>query len=427
MSNLLSSITTDREDILLQDYENPTGSVLQTKFQTLLENDIAINNYFKDIVDIWQCKWYIDDTKPGYNAGDYFWLNIYPMKNFIKAYHDRIKFYVDQVAAKPLPEYSEEHYDEYYSAITGYVDGQNQKPKPKLYDIGDSTKRIQLAVSLVDNNKEPIPEQDNAYWKKFFVNEDWMIEKIENYIDKIIDNKLSAHVNNYHLSGKISLNQLPYSNYMKIDFSNQDAGKMNTVTEYFRKPLYLSGDNTKNTAEYMAYRVWSNGQLEHFGTICTNDERFNKGNTIVIPLNWELADGTTILEKRLVGSKNDYLSVDEVNSKTSYDESANDKIDIIVENKKYINSFGSVIAPFFASSNYNIVITPVQGTVTNDLISNSNKTNENYNSLSSTNVNQNYFTNEINIDKTNRTEIVINNTGRAVPKYISYYAIGKMF
>lgn len=425
MASIVDSLNKDPEEMFLQDYESPVGRDLHAKFNLFLENDKKVYNYFKSVPGIWECRWFNDKNQPGYDAGEFFWLNIYPIKEFIGTFHTRIKEYIDIVASRPMPTYdnTQETFDIYYNALTGYTEANHPEPYQRLFDIGDNTKRIQLAVSLYDNNKEPM--DNTEYWKKFFVNEEWMLKELSTTIDKAVEQAIEDHIKYYHLNG-MTKKTANVDRFMNLDYDNAlSSNTITTVKQYLRKPYYLSNDVEKNTATYCAYREWTNGTLEHFGTICTDDKRFNDGNYITIPLDWNIIDSNTpaLTQKELANGMNNVLSVNEANEDHVIGPQ-DDALNLIIENPNYRDANFSQIAPRFKTGSYFITITPVQGEVDNNLEDRAESNVGGYVSVQSSQSNQNFFSTEIDWTKTTSSKIVIKNTGRNIPKYISYYANG---
>ena len=159
--------------LLSSDDLNADGK-LKNIFRYLLENDLKIRNEFVNVIGLWECLWYNDDSIPGYSKGDFFWLNTQNVNEFLANYSTKIKNYADKCTKfkVDLPEFSSADpkiVEQYYNMLTGYVGEGMTAPASALYEIGDLSEPIQLRISLIDNNKFPI--HDDRYWRSFFVSD----------------------------------------------------------------------------------------------------------------------------------------------------------------------------------------------------------------------------------------------------------------
>ena len=434
----LSSIFMDSTDSL-------GSEILNKKFRFLLDNDLIINESFANGIGIWQCTWYYDSSLRGYSIGDAVWLNTEDPLDFVKSHAATIKNYTDLNSSiiNKLPDFDENNSEiisKYLAALSGYTDpnlGRNIV-LPPIFDIGDFTKPIQIAISLKNNNKSLI--SDSSSWKKLFVDTDENEEEIR----KTIDNKeayvLSAHLSNYHLLGHEAAAEKLLTNYMDApsinyvytglpsnyyynysETRNKPIYGADYVTYSIRKPYVLSGI----VSQYQACRYWKSGMLEHFGTIATDNEFFFSGDKkdFVIPFNWQIADDDS--EAKVFDSgelaKNSSTLLSALESYLHMIAPKDNLINVMYE-KKNVLVHGLNSAVPFKTADYSITIHPIYQTQTG--LDNSylpinygeNEVDQNWNA--------NYLTNELLNRKSNNYASMRMGT-RVLPPYISYYAVGK--
>lgn len=419
--------------------------IINKKFRTLLGNDRVINELFSNSIGIWECTWYYDSSIKGYNIGDAVWLNTEDADDFIKTHYEAIKHYTDlnsQILNK-LPEFDLRDaniVNQYKAAMSGYTDINLGKDVvlPPIFDIGEFSKPIQIAISLRNNNKGRL--NDPSSWKTLFVNSD----EDEARIRKIIDDKealtLEKHLLNYHLSGHESSVQAKLSDYLDIPqntlyyttfpLSWQSRYSENSpspiygtdyVKYFIRKPYVLSG----KVSQYQCVRYWNSGMMEHFGTIATDNELFlqDNGNTLRIPFNWDIANdesGAKAYESgELAKSLTELLSAAETLSNMI---PPKDNLINVLYEKDSVMVNNSKQAKPFKDANYNITIHPIYQTQYG--------LEDNYIPIAYGEDpfvqywNSNYLTNEV-WSRKNRSYFTMKAKTRVLPPYISYYAVGK--
>lgn len=436
------NLATTELSTIFMSVDDPLGSeTLSKKFRILLENDKIINQLFSNSIGIWQCSWYYDSSVRGYNLGDAVWINTEDINTFVKSRAEIIKTYTDlnsQVLTK-LPDFDEKDDDvveKYKNAMSGYTDVNLGKDVvlPPIFDIGDFSKPIQLAISLKNNNKGLL--SDDLSWKKLFVNSDEDEENIRHIIDSKEEKTLTEHLLNYHLSGKEDAVRAKLSDYLdsQDNFNytnlsnewysryNENSSKPNYGVDYvlysIRKPIVSNGA----VSQYQGVRYWKSGMIEHFGTIATgNSMFFNKDtNEIVIPFDWKIIDsesGAKVYESGELGSSfNTIISANETDSnmvppKDNY-------INVMFE-KSSITIHSSDRAYNFKNNNYKISITAVY--------QDQSGISENYIPISYGEEDfvqkwhSNYLSDEAKYAK---NHFSFKAGTRVVPPYISYYAIG---
>ena len=418
------------------------GRPMGTIFYRLVENDRYIADNFTNVIGIWQCNWYYDNTERGYPKGHLCWLNTEEPMNFLKKNHDIIQEYTDLRSSiiNKLPDFDatdSDIVDQYYSAMTGYVDPTVgiTKPLEPIFDIGDYEKVPQLVVSLKDNNKDSTSVLSS--WKRLFIDEEDGVSTIYGMVDSFLDEVLSTHMVEYHLSGKEAETSAILSNYLDelkektsicdlsnffyMDFNSRKPKKsgIDYVLDYVRKPYKLSG----TVSEYQAMRVWHSGIVEHFGTISKNDPAFILSDYLVIPFDWKfVGNGAKAYEYGGISEiLKGMLSVVET------DDSNVSPIDNIV-NATYSNNdysiSGHTAAIPFSNTDYSIVVSPTY--------QNLSGINENFpiamfgSDAADTKWNNNYILNVVDSKLKTKTFCAISIADtRLVAPYISYYAVGR--
>ena len=440
MANNLA--VTELSSIFMNQSEALGSDNLNKKFGALLQNDRIINNLFSNAIGTWQCLWYYDSNMKGYSIGDAVWLNAEEPLEFLKTHYGLIKQYTDlnpQILNK-LPDFDDKNaavISAYQCAMSGYTDSNLGKDivLPPIFDIGDFSKPIQLAVSLKNNNKDLL--SDSKSWKKVFVNEDKDEANIRKLLSTFYDRSLNEHLVNYHLSGHEEQVQAKLSNYLDVPEETYDYVSFpdawqkqyseNAVKEYgldratffIRKPYSISG----TVSQYQAVRYWKSGLIEHFGTIDTRNVLFRSedGKKLLIPFDWKFLNfgGTQayrkdFLSERLYG----ILTANETeeNSVPPIDNRIN-----VTYKQSHVEVESLDHAIPFKNNEYNVSISPVWQTVggiSEDYIGQNYGTEELVQQW-----NSNYLTNEILSRNTNYLEIRLGT--RVISPYLSYYAIGK--
>ena len=413
------------------------------KFQSLLQNDRMINTLFVNSIGIWQCNWYYDSSVKGYSIGDAVWLNTEEPETFVQTHHTLIKQYTDlnsQILNK-LPEWNARNnsvISSYLAAMSGYTDENLGKDVvlPPIYEIGDFSKPIQIAVSLKNNNKDLVSNVNS--WKKLFVNSDADGEKIASIVRKHETEKISAHLINYHLSGKeddvlrilsdfiddypekVDYNKLSSSLYLTYDEHMKKTYGVDYVTYSIRKPIVYNGI----ISQYQSARYWHSGMLEHFGVIATDNEMFKSddGGFLIVPFDWKIANdsqsGAKAYERGELANLLDVLSVMETNDslippKDNMVNVVYEKENVLINNSQYVS--------FFANANYTVIVSPIYQT--QDGLENNYIPIEFVSEAFNQNWNSNYLTNEVALR--NKHYFAMKLGTRVLPPYIAYHAVGK--
>ena len=438
--------TTELSTIFLTADDPLSQEPMNKKFRLLLENDKIINQLFSNAIGIWECFWYYDSSIKGYSIGDAVWLNTEDPNEFVKLHADAIRQYTrlnSQILDK-LPEFDSRDdaiVNQYKAAMSGYTDislGQGVK-LPPIFDIGDFSKPIQLAISLKNNNKALL--SDSTAWKTLFVDSESDSDRIRSIISKKEAYVLDKHLKDYHFAGNESSVQAKLSNYIDVPLNtlysyttfpsswqskyNESNAKPSHGMDYvlfsIRKPYMSSGA----ISQYQAMRYWNSGLLEHFGTISTKDPLFvsSDGKTITIPFNWLIANdnsGAKVYEAgELAKSIDELLSATETSSNVVPPQ---DNLINVLYTKSSVNVGGSTRAKPFADGNYNVTV--------NAIYQDQNGLEDSYipatygDSGIVQNWNSNYLTNEV-LNRKNRQSFTMKAETRVLPPYISYYAVGK--
>ena len=387
--------------LLSSDDLNMDGK-LQTIFHYLLDNDLQIKHEFENVIGLWECKWYNNDSIPGYNKGDFFWLNTQNVSQFIANYALRIKKYADEHIGSniKLEEFSASDpsiFAEYYNVLTGY-----NGVESALYEIGNIEDPIQLRVSLIDNNKYSI--HDDRYWKSFFVDTQEDIDNIYNIIDERVKANFDEHLSTYHfegntnftrelsaLSGEIlsstmdisaSFKELPESMYMhyNTDAPGLDQTGLDYVLAYVSRP-YPESLSSSIVAEHQSFRLWRSGVLEHYGLI--SPKRFivdplEDAPIVRIPFNWTFIDergkgGAYALRKGALAKSDNVIEIDESDDSQGIIIGDLPNVIDIWYQDQHPESAGLLKAPTFSSKTYNFSLTPILqsiGGVESDYLSN---------------------------------------------------------
>lgn len=436
---------TELSDIFMSSNDPLDQDPMNRRFDVLRKNDILINNLFSNSIGIWECSWYYDSSIKGYSIGDAVWINTEDPDEFVKSRAVLIKHYTDfnsQILNK-LPDFDPKDdtiVNQYKDAMSGYTDvnlGKNVV-LPPIFDIGDFSKPIQIAISLKNNNKGLLTDQKS--WKKLFVDSDEDEKKIRKIIDEKENFTLERHLHDYHLSGQeetvkaklsdyinVPTNTLYYTTFPSGWQSNYDENRTlpNYGTDYvkyrIRKPYTLN----EKISQYQCVRYWNSGMIEHYGIIATNNEMFvhQDKNEFWIPFNWKIANdesGAKAYESgELAKSLTELLSANETH--TNMIPPKDNFINVLFQKSSVIID-GLQRARAFKNGNYNISIHPVYqdqiGIVDNYLpITYGEETfMQNWNS--------NYLTNEV-IRAKDRNKCILRLGTRVLPPYISYYAVGK--
>lgn len=431
--------STTASDFTIDDGELNDFATYNNIFHKLLENDKYIYGSFGEIPGVWFCKWFNDDREPGYNRGDFFWLNTQDISKWMKDNSETMQEYINRnpyVSIK-LPAWKsndEEVYNLYYAALTGYKDDKMACPLSALYELGHLSARFQLVISQKDNNKDAIDTLSS--WKRFVVNTSSDYEDIMTAIDSQVISSLAKHVQMYHFGNDILTDDIrnSLSDYLDDDFSNAkyawprnflindgECEGLDVVDVYLRKPI-----NPRTTnglmEEYVWFRKWKSGFLEHGGLInITLSNYLNKSTGYVqIPFNWKLLDGSTRAYKvSYLGDKSkQQIEVDETKEIPPGD----NRVSVIYELSS-LKIDGSDLAPIFSNTNYVVTITPVTPTYLG--AGDTSPTNVSpYANIGNFHGGQNTVTHTIEYDQLNKAWFRFKYTSQNTPKFYYYHAAG---
>jgi len=436
----LSNLFLGPNDTLNQESMNP-------KFLALKQNDVVINDLFSNTIGVWECSWYYDSSVKGYSIGDAVWLNTEDPDDFVKSHASLIKHYTDfnsQILNK-LPDFDGNDssvMDAYKTAMSGYTDVNLGKGVvlPPIFDIGDYTKPIQLAISLKNNNKSLLT--DDTAWKKLFVNTDEDEDNVRDTIDRKEQTVLKIHLRDYHLENHEDEAQAKLSDYMNEPtsfayYTTAPASMYKTYEDYSSsaKPLYgidyvrysirkpIVSDSVVSQCQFVRY--WKSGMIEHFGTIATDNEMFidKIDNVLKIPFDWTILDsesGARAYERGiLVDASNNVLTAQET---TQSNVPPIDNMINVVYEKSDVKVDGKKEARAFAEVSYNLSL--------HAIYQNQNGIEEDYIPIAygdtgmTQNWNSNYLTNEV-LDRKEKNCFTLKLGTRVLPPYVSYYAVGK--
>lgn len=373
--SLKYDLNLDNYNLSLDDQINITSnSKLEKIFNQFIENDLYVYGSFDKIPQFWFCKWYNDDRIPGYNRGDFFWINTSDVDSFLNDNSKQIQELanVNPFINKKLPDWNksnQEIYNMYLNVLSGYRDSTVSRTLQPLWDIGHLSGTSQLLVSQINNNKHSL--NDEKYWKKFLISEDER-ETIEQLIYSKLADIIKEHIHKYHFGGidPTQKNIDDLSSYANVNFGNvanmypnnylEDrnfASGFDIVDVYFKKPFpnrSLSGQVSEN----VWFRKWKSGYLEHGGIINIEHYKTAEGK-IVIPFGWELiSENACAYDVKYLGvGENQILSVNTENDKDGF---ADNIISILYElDRSTFKIENSKFAPIYYDTNYTIQISPI--------------------------------------------------------------------
>ena len=257
----------------------------------MLHNDSSLIPKANIAPTVWKCSWYnavlTDQNRSAYcyKKGDAVWVNTEDLAQFTaanKRYILNVIFGNSALRKKYMQVEGNDAQIEQLcrDVVTGKESG-NAQQLPLFY-IGDVTKKVQIRVSLSDDNDQ-LPTND-AWWKDFFVNNDEsrFQEEILSCARQLCYQYLSSHMKDYHLSGiqdywldKYGETKTLSDFYLLQDMSNvtgqQDFNNTAGVTTegfdyvvYYHQKQFLD-DPEKKCMKW--FRVWNSGKLEHGGIV----------------------------------------------------------------------------------------------------------------------------------------------------------------
>lgn len=379
----------------LSDQINITSnSKLDKIFNQFIDNDLFIYGNFAKIPKFWFCRWYNDSRIKGYNRGDFFWVNTADINTFLNDNAKQIQAYANAnpFIINKLPDWNQNNgniVNLYLDVLSGYSENSMlAAPLPALWELGNLSGSSQLYVSLVDNNKKPL--LDENYWKPFLVSEiDKDGRSTLEYIEQIFltksDAVLNDHVKNYHFGGvpptSAEINMLS-SGYVNADFSNIDetfsqnylengneSNKFDIIDVYVKKPYpnrVISGE----VSEYTWFRKWKSGYLEHGGIINIDNYISPDKTKIIIPFNWDfISDGAEAYDIKYLSVPNSKTKKDEIVSVDVEIDNPETNLDNIISvlfqlDKETFKIYDKSYAPVYYKNDYFVKICPIN--VTND-------------------------------------------------------------
>lgn len=401
----------------------------------LIDNDVFVYSRFKDIPTVWKCNWYSDSRISGYSRGDFFWINTESVGEFLNNNAEEIQRIAnaDPRVTNKLPDWknnNQDIYNQYYNALTGYVDDKTLPLNPIFY-IGSLSAEPQLIVSQFDNNKE-LPENNLSAWKRFTIGDNDFNDVMRiayNIFDEVV---LSNHLKYYHFSENSSEAEISsLSNYADSDFSNVkietnnyiDGGFKSTgfdTVEYFVRRPYPDTTVSGYTIDNQWFRTWKSGYLEHGGTISISSYLTPVKDAISVSFGWPLTGkDSNFYEIRYLGSDGKAVQIDESKEIPPGDNYLS--ILHILDSNDF-KLYGKTTAPIYATNDYFINIIPVYENTSlpsaiPEVESYSNM-GEN-NSISANVPNTGFFTKDLSA---NAFKLTYNSEN--TPKYMTYYVAG---
>ncbi len=184
--------------------------------QNFVCNDVQLANPDGYAPKIWECKWYNDDTIPGYPTGYAVWYNTQDPQQFISFYASRIYEYAknNTYLKNKIEPYSLDQYQLYYNILTGYHAENTTLTLQPLFDIGKIEDAAQIRISLCDNNKAP--PSDNKYWKDFIMRDNYA--GVSAIVSSMLSTLMASHMSQYHLNSNRF--EGDFANYLRSDMSN---------------------------------------------------------------------------------------------------------------------------------------------------------------------------------------------------------------
>lgn len=433
-------------DIMLSVVRELNTKILNQSFTRLVDNDqsiLPVNDY---IPQIWENKWYNDDTIAGYSKGDGVWKYTITSADFIDTYSNLIHKYAEE---NPMTNgylrYSADKYndeiDRYINIISGYaiytdifdtagdyVSTEWEQKLPPLFDVGfkTSSSKIEIFVSLIDDNKEYL--SNSQAWTNIVLSNDLAFST---YISTEIELLFDKHIQDYHLGGISS--KTDFANILlKRDFSNFDisalynAQQLKNHTQYvneqgfdyvreFKKDMVPTTLSSTDYSTYRWARLWNSGHLEHGGIIEIpkySTISSTNPNDYIVQIDFSWADDLVY----------DYSTADGF-----YGDTTNN---LYFANDVQINDYSS-LADLKYNNRYSVSITPVQFNQ-NDLDYSATKmTTTSYPASPNTNLNKTFVNFEVHsmtntgfcITRSRTDDLTNNNTIRYIQYYVSGYKI----
>ena len=273
--------------------------------KTMIKNDCNLIPKANIAPTIWKCSWYnvylTENNKANYcyKKGDAVWVNTEDLASFTEANKQYVKLTVMNNSLlrkkyQQIQDNESEVQQFFQDVVSGKISG-NSKGFPLFY-IGDLTQKVQIRVSLSDDN-DKLPT-DNAYWKDFFVNNDK--SRFQNIIlertSVLLSTYLESHLKNYHLSGIYDywydqFGEVKYLSdfYLLQDMSNigkyQNFNIQNGTSQegfdyavYFHQHFFTGSDSKC----MKWFRVWNSGKIEQGGIVKNNSDNATKMGDSVI-------------------------------------------------------------------------------------------------------------------------------------------------
>ena len=429
----LKSYNLNSNEMTLTSSDSINAKSLNPIIDQFINNDLHVYGQYDKIPGFWKCRWYNDESIPGYSKGDFFWLNTENVMMFMQNRWREIQKYANEnpFVLSNLPDWranDEIVYNQYYNVLTGYMDPTKSKPLQALYEIGDLSAPAQLIISLKDNNKESISNKD--YWKRVLVNTDEDYDNMIEMIYKTIPDVMEDHIKNYHFGNETFNPEISktLSLYVDEDFQNIDktyaknfirndehSKGFDIVEHFIYKPIYRS--NANGVIENKWFRLWKSGYLEHGGVIDTyNHLNYKLSTRVIIPFNWTFVDDNSKMYdvKYLAKDPLTFLKIDESKEVPPGD----DYISVLYElDNLIVNNSDS--APYYANTLYVPKLTPIQSLNLSSMIPEMS-----YAGIGSNSILNNVIDESLEIDEMTLTSMSFKFNKLSTPRYYSYYVTG---
>ena len=274
----MSLQVTDISQIQIDKLANDTFvNSFRNSVNELINNDQSLVNNGNFSPKIWEAKWLLDSSSPGYNQGQAVWINTDSPQSLINTRYNTVLKYVKLLHNSEYERIDKNNQRELNKFLIKAIDGWTDK-KTYFFYVGDMTKPAQIRISLKNDNKET-PDKDS--WKDFYIknDEDENKKKLLSCLDDILDTGLSNHIANYHLSS-ISIEELNQFVHKDISvdldtmniqefYDHNYCNKMDGF-DYVLKSQYKTSGNEKQW-----YRLWRSGYLECGGVIAVHGGQLN--------------------------------------------------------------------------------------------------------------------------------------------------------
>lgn len=330
------------DDICLSVVKSVNSQTINESLSYLAQNDNMLIPPTDYMPQIWERKWYNNDSIAGYQKGDVVWKWTMTEDQFLSTHIQLIRMYASQndrlrsYFSETLSTYNDIKDNiverlKYVNVISGYSEYINETVNgaptvhrhnifPSLFDYcydydnapngyrphieNESWHIIQVFVSIVDDNKSEL--SDDSCWKNAVIKSN--IE-LSSYLSAQIEQVFKKHVEDYHFGGLTQLSDYDdvlvarnlsnfnideiystpivrdhtqYINNQGLDF----VVKLGKTSSY----SHLSGKSDKRCI-YRWFREWNSGRLEHGGIIeipsaIASTTSYLSNYSIEVPFNW---------------------------------------------------------------------------------------------------------------------------------------------